>query len=371
MNSRSFRPRPARPTLHEPSLTPAIRAAVALLGARRVMTPPLRKRLELAGLPWAEIAPLLARVRTIDGWARVFGEAADEHERAGDAYRASVLAFLGHLVLSPYHPRKQVLQEQMRRCHIRYRMARTGVRFERLTLCGGALSVYWETPGGAAAAATLPTILLLPPLASTKEELALLADPLLDAGFPVLRMDMPGQGQSPPPLMPDAERLLMCGLDEAGISASGGLIAGGISLGAYYALRLAGADRERVRGAFGISPPAIITPAQWAKQPEVIWQYLDLYFAAESRADTHRIGLSMTFDDAVAHITCPVLLYHAANDRISLPDAQARYRTALSHATSLTDVLLPGGHGCLLHLKDRIGPEVVAWAKRIADSPGG
>jgi pimeloyl-ACP methyl ester carboxylesterase len=115
---------------------------------------------------------------------------------------------------------------------------------------------------------------------------------------------------------------------------------------------------------FGISPPAIITPEQWAKQPEIIWQYLDLYFATETREESLDLGLSMKLDDVVSQITCPVLLYHAANDAISLPDRAERYREALSHAL-LTDHILADTHGCTLHLRDPIAPQVVTWADGI------
>ena len=192
----------------------------------------------------------------------------------------------------------------------------------------------------------------------------MLADPLLAAGHPVIRLDLPGQGESPPPLLVETERLLMQALDELGVSAEQGVFAGGISLGSYFALRLAGVDRARVRGVFGVSPPAIITPEQWAKQPEIIWQYLDLYFGTDTRDETLRLGMAMKLDDVVADITCPVLLYHAANDAISLPDRAERYRDALAHAP-FEDHILPDSHGCTLHLRDTIAPQVTAWAGAI------
>ncbi|MBC8101034.1 MAG: alpha/beta fold hydrolase [Cytophagales bacterium] len=357
-SSRPFVPRPRRWPRAEPSLDWRMRAAVALFGAARLMNAPsVRKRLELTGLSWGEIAPVLARIRTVEGWARAFDQAADAAEKNGEFFRAAALAFLGQLILSPFHPRKAEITARLRRCQIQDRSARSGIRFERVVLAGGALVGYLETPVGAHE----PLVVLMPPLASIKEELTVLADPLLEAGHPVLRLDLPGQGESPPPLQVKTELLLMQALDELGVTSEPGVLIGGISLGSYFALRLAGADRGRVRGVFGVSPPAIITPEQWAKQPEIIWQYLDLYFATDARKETLRLGMAMTLDDVVADITCPVLLYHAANDGISLPDRRERYQKALAQA-SLTDQVLPDTHGCTLHLKDPIAPEVVAWA---------
>ncbi len=356
-----YPPRPRRKPGAEPSLDWRVKAAVAFLGARRVVARGgLRRRLELTGLTWDEIAPVLGRIRTINGWARTWRREAEASEGSGDFRRAAAQAFLGQIILSPFHKEKVPLLALLRRCHIRERQAQNGVRFERLVLAGGRMIGYRETP----LHASKPPVLLLPPLASVKEELTLLGDPLLAAGHPVLRFDLPGQGESPAPLRINAERLLIEALDEAGVSAQNGCFVGGISLGAYFALRLAGADRARVRGVFGVSPPAIITPEQWSRQDEIIWQYLDLYFAADTRAETREIGLSMTLDDVISDVTCPVLLYHARHDPISLPDVAKRYQTALSHAP-LTDQTINDWHGCILHLQNPIAPEVAAWCDRV------
>lgn len=366
------RPRAWGRGLSEPSVPWQLRAAVLLLGARRVVTKAgLQKRLELSGLTWDEIAPILARIRSVGGWGKTWRREAESSERAGDWGRAAAQAFLGHLLLSPFNPQKAALLDLLRRCHARDRAARPGgATFERVTLADGALRGYLERPR-ASAATPKPLVLLLPPLASTKEELFLLGDPLLDAGYSVLRLDLPGQGESPPPLTINVERLLARALDELGVTAQAGCFAGGISLGAYFALRLGGADRARVRGVFGVSPPAIITPEQWAKQDEVIWQYLDLYFDTETREETLRLGLSMTLDDVAANVSCPVRLYHARNDWISLPDAPERYRNALAGHAPLSDRVLNDIHGCTLHLRSVIAPEIVAWCDAVAEPAKG
>lgn len=370
MSQTPFRPFPPRPRnwgrgAAEPSVPWQLRAAVLLLGARRVVTKAgLQKRLELSGLVWDEIAPVLARVRSVNGWGKTWQREAEACERVGDWRRAAANAFLGHLLLSPFNPRKTVLLDLLRRCHSRDRASRPNFTFERVTLADGALHGYLEKPRSPTATHK-PLVLLLPPLASTKEELFLLGDPLLAAGYPVLRLDLPGQGESPPPLTINVERLLMRALDEAGVTAETGCFAGGISLGTYFALRLGGADHARVRGVFGVSPPAIITPEQWAKQDEVIWQYLDLYFGTETREETLRLGLSMTLDDVVTNVSCPVRLYHARNDWISLPDAPERYRNALAGHAPFSDRVLNDIHGCTLHLRSVIAPELVAWCDAI------
>jgi pimeloyl-ACP methyl ester carboxylesterase len=354
-------PRRGKTPRAEPSIPVAVRLLVALLGAKRAMPPRLRRRLELSGLSWSEIAPVLARIRGIEDWACEWGREAQNSLERGDDFRAAAQAFLGQLILSPFHPRKVELQSVFRESHLRYRHTLPGRTVTAMTLAGGRLSGLYERPENA----TRTPIILLPPLASVKEELTLLADPLLDAGHPVLRLELPGQGKSPAPLGPDTESLLRDALDEMGFET---VYAGGISLGAFYAFRLAhAAGAGRVRGVFGVSPPALTTMRDWARQPAVIWQYLDLYFGTATRVETRQRALTLTLDDIAPALSCPVRLYHATRDTINPPDAAARYRALLPHLP-LTDRLLTDRHACLLHLRDVIGPEIGTWIAEV-ESP--
>ena len=337
----------------------AAQVAVWLLGARRALGGhKLRRRLELAGLSWEDLVPTLARVRTISDWARAFERDAAKSEARGDWERAAKQAFLGQLLLAPAQPLKAELLQTLRRCHVRDRRDRLGLRTTPVTLHG--LAGLWETPG----TPTRPPVLLMPPLASVKEELTALADPLLRAGHSVLRLELPGQGESPAPLRSDLDARLRACLDEMGWTAQTGVFAGGISLGAFFALRLAGIDNQRVRAAFGVSPPAFTTPDDWARQPEVIWQYLDIYFGGATRQETYENALRLHMDDLRDNFTGPVLLYHGIRDRINPPDVPRRWRHALPYAR-LTEVLLPDGHACLGHLRSRIGPESARWLAAI------
>jgi pimeloyl-ACP methyl ester carboxylesterase len=116
-----------------------------------------------------------------------------------------------------------------------------------------------------------------------------------------------------------------------------------------------------VRGVFGVSPPALVTEKDWARQPPIIWQYLDLYFDTP-RLETRQRVRTLHLDDAAPGLACPVRLYHATRDTINPPDAAERYRALLPHIP-LTDCLLPDRHACLMHLRDHIGPEVAAWMR--------
>jgi pimeloyl-ACP methyl ester carboxylesterase len=357
-----FPARPTRPGLVEPSLDWTLQAVVAALGADRAMTPQLRNRLAMCGIPWPELEAVLRRVRTVESWSREMIRGAEKAESAGDYARAAAYAFLGQLVVSPHHPVKKHFQKLLRENHLRHRQTTRAGTAESVSLVGGRVRGIYERPARVRAR----PVVLFPPLASTKEELVPLADPLLEAGHPVLRLDMPGQGESPAPLEPESERLLRSALDEMGYTASEGVFLGGISLGSYYALRIAATDPERVCAVFAVSPPAIVTGDDWARQMEIIWQYLDIYFDTPTREETHRIALNLHLNGLGERVTCPVLMYHGTRDRINVPDARERYREILASAP-LTDYLLPDIHACPWHLGPRIGPEAARWLGAMGD----
>ena len=361
--SRPFPPRPRNVEFCVPSLDWTLQAIVAVIGAKNALPPQLRNRLAMCGIPWEEMEPLLTGVRTVEGWARAWMRAAEVAEAEGNFAKAAAMAFLGQLVVSPRHPAKGWFLSTLQRNHLRDRQAMTDRTVERVELAGGQLVGIWEVPHGAD---RMP-VMLMPPLASTKEELTVFADPLLAQGHPVLRLDMPGQGESPAPLSPTLETILQGALDEMGFTAAEGVILGGISLGSYFSLRLAAVEPRRVRAVFGVSPPAIVTPADWARQLEIIWQYLDIYFGCETREQTHRLALTLHLDPLGTQVRCPVLLYHGTQDRICVPDARERYREILPCAP-LTDYLLPDVHACPMHLSPRIAPEVVRWLKQVIGS---
>lgn len=353
---RPFPPRPINPGLVAPSLDWILQAIVAAVSAKGAMTPALRNRLAMCGIPWPELEAVLARVRTIESWAREMIRGAEKAEGEGDYSRAAAYAFLGQLVVGPHHPVKKYLQTLMRENHIKDRQCTIDGTVQRVSLAGGRFAGIYERP----AMVRQRPVILMPPLASTKEELVPLADPLLAQGHPVLRLDLPGQGESLGPLELDSEHLLKSALDEMGFTASEGVYMGGISLGSYYALRLAAIDPDRVRAVYAVSPPAIMTHDDWAGQMEIIWCYLDVYFGTATRKETHQIAMNLHLNELGERITCPVLLYHGAQDRICVPNARECYREILVNA-SLTDYLLPDIHACPWHLAPRIGPEAAKW----------
>ncbi len=354
---------PRRKDITEPSLDWRIRAIVAAVGAKRALTPELQNRLEMCGILWSDLAPVMARIRSAESWAREWMREAEQSEAAGAYDRAAAQAFLGQVIVSPHHPVKGWFQATLQRCHLEDRKRRFNGTVERITLMQGRLVGIWERP----AVVTRIPVLLMPPLASTKEELAVLSNPLLNQGHSVLRLDIPGQGESPCPLRLNTEELIRDALDEMGFSETEGIIVGGISLGSYFGLRLAAIDPKRVRAAFAVSPPAIVTEEDWARQIEIIWQYLDIYFGCGDRSETHQLALNLHMNGLAEEICCPVLMYQGTRDRINVPNARELYREFLKNA-EVTDFLLPDLHACPWHLGPRIAPEVVQWIAKVTES---
>jgi pimeloyl-ACP methyl ester carboxylesterase len=358
---RLYPERPKQTGLAEASLDWTLQAIVAALGARRAVGRQLKSRIKLSGVPWEDMEPILNRVRGVADWSREWMRYAEVKESEGEYEKAAAAAYLGQLIIALHQPSKRWFWATMQRCHLKARQQKTEWHTEKVSLVGGQIHGLWERPHKVEA---LP-VLLLPPLACAKEELAPLADPLLAQGHPVLRLDLPGQGESIPPLQPDSEAQILTALEEMGIDQC---FIGGISLGSFYGLRLTAQIPERVHGVFAVSPPAIQTPDEWARQMEIIWQYLDHYFAAPTREQTYRLAQQLTLEGVGEVINCPVLIYHATLDRINPPTARESYRNLLTNAP-LTDFLLPDTHACPYHLRPRIAPEVADWVRRLSVLP--
>jgi dipeptidyl aminopeptidase/acylaminoacyl peptidase len=137
------------------------------------------------------------------------------------------------------------------------------------------------------------------------------------------------------------------------------IISMGISLGAYWTMKLASVDR-RVKFAVGISTPAIYHQ-QWKKLPRHYWSYFQQYFGTEDLRSTRVIAEQMTLAGVMEKIECPTLLIHGKKDKISHPDAMVIFSKLIK--VPLTTRVYPNcGHGCFEAYEDILS-FIVKWSR--------
>lgn len=99
-----------------------------------------------------------------------------------------------------------------------------------------------------------PFVIGISGLDSRKEDLAERLAPLLDVGIGSLVLDSPGTGESPLPASDRAERMYSHAIDFL-TSRQDRIGVYGASFGGHWAVRLANAERERLRCVVAQSPP--------------------------------------------------------------------------------------------------------------------
>jgi pimeloyl-ACP methyl ester carboxylesterase len=346
---------------------PALDLALRVAGARRLLTGAWRQRLVRTGIPEEEIDRTLAAIRSVRAWpeawdrcaAGLLGRAAaaapaDEARRA--ARRAAAAALVSMGLTDPRSPGRARAHGRVRAAH-RLLASRGPGRLERFALDGpaGPIAGFLHRPGGAGRA---PLVLALPPLGHVKEEMGVVLAPLVEAGYAVAGLDLPGGGESPGPLPLDAERLASAAIDR--LLAPGDLdrervAVAGVSLGAYWAFKLAAAD-PRVRFAAGISTP-VMDPRAWRRLPPRLWRAFEGAFATGDPRVARRLATRMTLEGVFQRVRCPVLLFHAGADAIPIRDA-VPWLLARARAPVEAVVFPAARHGCVDHLEADVVPHL-------------
>jgi len=194
-----------------------------------------------------------------------------------------------------------------------------------------------------------PTVIMLSGLDSTKEELRLTEDTFLARGVATFSVDGPGQGEAEYdlPIRGDwsapAEAIVdaICALpdvDEARIAVWG------VSLGGYYAPRMAAALGDRIRACVSLAGPYDFGDC-WAQLPELTRRTFQVRSGARDEDDAHRIASTLTLEGHTARITAPLLVVFGRKDRlIPWQHAERLVREAGGEVELL--MLEEGNHGC-------------------------
>jgi dienelactone hydrolase len=193
-----------------------------------------------------------------------------------------------------------------------------------------------------------PIVVLIPGLDSAKEEFRPTEREFLDRGLATLSIDGPGQGEAEYDLAirPDWEvpgRAVIDAIGDLPGIDQDRIGIWGVSLGGYYAARVAAGD-QRVRGTIALCGPYCLGEI-WDQLPELTRAAFTVRSKSASEDQARRRAKELTLAGAGARITAPILIIAGQQDRIfPWPDA-ARLSTEVAGEAEL--MLLPdGNHGC-------------------------
>lgn len=336
------------------------------------------------GVTAADFQRVTSRIDQWADWCRSWTEVGAEHEDLGrEALREGRLRSAGeHLAQAAvyHHFAKFVFvedREQMRSAHDRAVTCltdalphldppgrRVEIAFEGSTLVG-----VHRRPGGDG---PHPLVLLLPGLDSTKEELGSTERTFLDRGMATLSVDGPGQGEAEYDLAiradwaPVAEAVWDAIATLPGVDTSR-VAVWGVSLGGYYAPRVAAALGNRIGACVALAGPFDFGEC-WDGLPELTRRTFRVRSKASSAEDARRVAGTMTLAGHAERITSPLLVVFGRKDRLIPWQHAERLKDSVPGEATLL-MLEEGNHGCA-NLAPWHRPRTADWlASHLLDHP--
>ncbi|HUA28843.1 MAG TPA: alpha/beta hydrolase [Streptosporangiaceae bacterium] len=333
------------------------------------------------GVDPADFARVTSEIAGWDAWCGAWCAAAAEHEHLGrqalDEERPRSAG--GHLAQAAvyYHFAKFLFVQdpvQMRAAHghaVRClnealpHLDPPGERVE-IPFAGTTLAAVLRRPAGPGQdRGPHPAVVLIPGLDSAKEEFRAAEQPFLDRGLATLSVDGPGQGEAEYDLAirPDWEEPGAAILDA--VTALPGVDAGrigvwGVSLGGYYAPRLASGD-SRVRACIALSG-AFSFGQGWDEMPELTREAFRVRSGSDDASQARQRAKDLTLAGRAGRITAPLLVVAGRRDRI-IPWRQAARLADEAAGPSELLLLDQGGHGCA-NVSYRHRPYAADWMAR-------
>jgi len=329
------------------------------------------------GVDQADFARVTSAIAGWADWCAAWCRAAAEHEdlgrRAlGDGYRLSAGSHLAQAAVY-YHFAKFLFvqdQAQLRQAHaaavrclndaLPYLSPpgeRVEIPFDGATLAG----ILRRAPGSG----PHPVVVLIPGLDSAKEEFRSTERLFLDRGLATFSVDGPGQGEAEYDLAirPDWEVPGAAILDA--VSAMPGIDPGrigvwGVSLGGYYAPRVASGDR-RVRACIALCGPYSFG-ATWDDLPELTREAFLVRSKSASAEQARLRADELTLAGRGGALTAPMLIVAGQKDRL-IPWQQARQLAEEAAGPAELLLLEQGNHGCA-NLTYRHRPYSADWMAR-------
>lgn len=312
------------------------------------------------GIDYSDFVAVTSKIHDWDSWCERWCEAGAVHEELGRTAQSEgqTQAAGAHLARAAvyYHFAKFMFVDdlaQMRAAHLK------GVR------CLAGAMPFLDPPGerveipfdGSVIAGILrrpagpgphPLVVLIPGLDSAKEEFRPTEEVFLSRGLATLSVDGPGQGEAEYDLAirPDWEVPGTAIIDAA--SAQPGIDARrigiwGVSLGGYYAARVAAGD-HRVRATIALCGPYCLGDI-WDQLPELSRAAFTVRSKSASDADARAAASKLSLDGIGAKIAAPLLIIAGQRDRIFPWQDAERLHQETGENSEL--MLLPdGNHGC-------------------------
>ncbi|HET8718762.1 MAG TPA: alpha/beta fold hydrolase [Nocardioidaceae bacterium] len=313
------------------------------------------------GVTVSDFQRVTGRVERWADWCAAWCAAGAEHEALGRRALAEGRLLSGGQHLSRaavyYHFGKFVFvedYEQMRAAHRRaVRCADDALphlvppgRKVQVPFEGARLAGVLRLPAGEG---PHPVVVLLSGLDSTKEELRSTEDTFLERGLATFAVDGPGQGEAEYDLpirgdwSPVAEAILAT-LDGLAEVDAGRVAVWGVSLGGYYAPRVAAALGDRVRACVALAGPYDFGDC-WDQLPELTRDTFRVRSRAGSDAEARQIAHTLSLDGVAEKITAPLLVVFGRLDRLIPWQHAERLRETAGGPVELL-MLEDGNHGC-------------------------
>lgn len=194
-----------------------------------------------------------------------------------------------------------------------------------------------------------PTVLLLPGLDSAKEEFGATERLFLDRGVGTFSLDGPGQGEAEYdlPIRGDWSDVAAAVLDAVGACPevdSDRVGVWGVSLGGYYAARVAAAAGSRVKACVALAGPYDFG-ACWEALPELSREAFRVRAKAADDEQARSVAATLDLQGWAAKIEAPVLVVFGRQDRL-IPWQQGERLAAEAPRAELL-MLEDGNHGCM------------------------
>jgi 2,6-dihydroxypseudooxynicotine hydrolase len=313
------------------------------------------------GVTVSDFQRVTGRIERWADWCAAWSDMGGEHEALGRRAldEGRLLSAGQHLAQAAvyHHFGKFVFVEdlaQMRAAHERAvtcltdalpHLARPGRRvaipFEGTDLVGILRCPAGEGP--------FPVVVLLSGLDSAKEELRSTEETFLERGLATFSVDGPGQGEAEYdlPIRGDwsapAEAILSTleGLPEVDAAR---VAVWGVSLGGYYAPRVAAALGDRVRACVALAGPYDFGEC-WGQLPELTRRTFQVRSRSASDAEARQVASTLSLDGVAEKITAPLLIVFGRRDRL-IPWPHAERLRDVTGGTAELLMIEDGNHGC-------------------------